>query len=267
MPDCKACSWLEDKKCRAHSFAQKQYDRPLPPPPLGACVYAINEEYIEKIKPNMRVLEIGCGSWSNIKIACQKIGAHYEGVDTIEEYYGKKTVATKIENLAELSFDNDTFDLVIGNQTIEHWGEHGCPTSWGLYQIFRVLKMNGTVMLNAPIHFHGTSPFLLGDFQKIQNLFNEFSSEIILKKWGENPEPHHPFHLYKNYWPLRGKQAFIVDIQAVKTKNLKFKKKPLLLIDNKFFRSLHYPFSFNCYRLLTKIKFLKKDNAADLIGH
>lgn len=267
MPDCKSCSWLEERSCKAHKFAQQQYSRPLPPPPLGACVYAINEEYIREITPKSKVLEIGCGSWSNIKIACEKIGAIYEGIDTIEEYYGKKTVATKIENLAELSFKDEAFDFVIGNQTIEHWGEHACPTDWGLYQIFRVLKVGGKVMLNAPIHFHGTSPFLLGRFSKIKSLFGEFTPEVVIKKWGENPEPLAPFQLYKNYWPLRGKQAFIIDIQARKTSPTKEKSKPFLTADNKFFRSFHYPFSFNCYRLLTKLHIMKKDNAADLIGH
>ena len=149
--DCIACAKRDGKRCTAYVEFAKMQTRELPPEPFSGCIIPITERYQRMIKPGHRVLEIGCGAWSPIKDHCQSIGAEYEGIDT-EEYYGEtKSVATRIENLGALSFLDDSFDFVFGNQTFEHWEEYGCSNSWGLYQCFRVCKKNGIVALNVPI--------------------------------------------------------------------------------------------------------------------
>ena len=70
MPDCKDCEWLTDEKCRAY-LAEWLV---LPVNSVRACVVAISEEYCRLIQPGMRVLEIGCGTWSPIQEHCQKLG-------------------------------------------------------------------------------------------------------------------------------------------------------------------------------------------------
>lgn len=100
MPKCSECHMLVENQCFAYFKALETLGRDLPPPPIGACMIPIVENYLLLIKSGMRVLDIGCGSWDLIKSHCEQVGAHYEGVDVQNEYFGKKTVATRIENLA-----------------------------------------------------------------------------------------------------------------------------------------------------------------------
>ena len=120
--------------------------------------------------------------WDRIKSHCERVGRRIEAIDIDTEYFGKKTNATRIENLAELSFGDDEFDFVIGNQSMEHWAEHGCTLGFGLYQCFRVCKPGGKVLLNVPIHFHGTSEFMLGKLGRLGRLFARFSNTVRMEK-------------------------------------------------------------------------------------
>src|SRR3989344_9000411 len=120
MPDCLHCAWLDGRKCGALEVAELAYGRPIPPAPIGACTVARVEEYLPQISAGMKVLEVGCGTWSRLKEHCLKVRAEYTGIDTAREYYGKPTVATHQMNLRDISFKSETFDFVIGNQTMEH---------------------------------------------------------------------------------------------------------------------------------------------------
>jgi SAM-dependent methyltransferase len=205
----------------------------------------------------MSVLEIGCGTWSLLKTICIQAGALYEGIDTQAEYYGKPTIATKIENLQDLSFLDETFDLVIGSQTIEHWAEFGCDTAFGLYQCFRVCKVGGTVIMNAPVHFHGSRPFLMGDFDAIRNLFQTYSNAITIEPWGLESDPIPKFYTYKKYLALSGKHAYIIDIRAVKSSAM-VKIPAIILMPLKLRRWINYPFSFLIYRAKLKLGLIRE---------
>src|SRR5450432_2615161 len=115
MPACKDCRKLANGQCQAYEQAQTVLKRTeaLQPPPLGACMLPIVEDYLAYIKPGMRVLDVGCGTWDWIKQHCASVGAHYEGIDVRTEYFGIKTIATRLENLAALSYPDDDFDIVI----------------------------------------------------------------------------------------------------------------------------------------------------------
>lgn len=255
---CPECNFFKNG-CSAYEIAKNVYGRNIPPPPIGACTIAIVESYVKHIKGGMVVLEIGCGSWSGIKDICDRVGAEYQAIDMQEEYLGNKTIATRIEPLQKLSFDNDMFDLVIGNQTIEHWGENGCSLREGLSQIMRVTKVGGKVFLNAPIHFHGTSLFLLGKLDKIENLIKKFTNTYKIIRWSGDSEKVKKFYTYKNYWPLINKPAYMIDIQIVKTFSLPHKKVKLklpILIS----RQLNYPRSFIIFKILNKLKILSDLN-------
>ncbi len=257
MPDCQACEFFDGHVCRAHGRALQEYGRPIPPAPIGACTLAIVESYRSLIQPGMRVLEIGCGTWPLLKTICEETGAKYESIDTQAEYFGKKSIATRIENLQSLSFEDEEFDLVIGNQTIEHWAEFGCPTSYGLFQCFRVCKPGGQVIMNAPVHFHGSSPFLMGDFQAIEDLYRPYSGEIHIERWGHDTSPMPPFVTYEDYPPLAGKGAYIIDIRA--RKDLPRGSSPQVLpLPMKIRRWANYPASFLWYRARLKFGLAKK---------
>ena len=118
MPPCARCDMLKANQCSALTRAKETLGRPLPPPPLGACMIPIVESYLSMIEEGTRILDVGCGSWNLIRSHCEKIGAHYEGIDVQPDYFGEKVIATRIENLQELSFPDDHFDVVIGNQIL-----------------------------------------------------------------------------------------------------------------------------------------------------
>lgn len=254
MVACSDCHKLQADGCVAYLEAQAVLGRSLPPPPLGACEIPIVENYLQFIQPGMAVLEIGCGSWDLIKTHCEAAGATYEGIDTQREYFGKKTIATRLENLADLSFADESFDLVIGNQTMEHWGEYGCSLAWGLYQCFRVCKPGGSVFMNVPIHFHGTRPFMLGHLQYLRQLFEPFSHQLTLTPWGTPSAPLADLYPHSGYWQLKHKPAYILDIQAVKDRSLPTHYHNHFASHGVLAQLLNYPFSYNVYRLLRKLK-------------
>jgi SAM-dependent methyltransferase len=244
---------LIDEKCAAHAKNKTTLGRPLPPAPIGACMLPIAEGYAAMIRPGMRVLEIGCGSWDLIKARCEEVGAHYESIDVQMEYYGRAVVATRLENLASLSFPDDAFDLVIGSQSMEHWAEFGCPTVWGLHQCFRVCRREGRVLLNVPFCFHGTKPFLTGDRARLHRLFARFSDDVEIIEWGRPSAPLPDFITYPDYAPLSGRPASIIDIQAVKSRPLP--RPPVLRVwpRGRLGQLLNYPLSFNAYRVRRRV--------------
>jgi SAM-dependent methyltransferase len=254
MPSCLECHMLVQGECNSHKSMEETIGRSVPPPPVGGCEVPIVQGYLPLIKPGMKILEIGCGAWAMIKDHCKAVGAEYEGIDTVHEYFGKKSVATRFENLAELSFANESFDLVIGNQTMEHWAENGCSLKWGLYQCFRVCKPGGQVLLNVPIHFHGTKIFLMGKLDEIQALFEPFSSKVSFEPWGSPSQPIAPYFPYPNYQTLKDRPAYLLDIQSIKNKQLPSGYDNRGAVSGLVARIVHNPPSYLFYRLLSLAK-------------
>jgi SAM-dependent methyltransferase len=252
VSQCLDCRMLVKNQCSAYTIAKQVLGRELPPPPLGACMIPIVEDYLRLITKGMSILEIGCGSWDLIKKHCESVGAYYEGIDTEAEHFGNKTVATRIENLAKLSFPDEYFDLVIGNQTMEHWAEYGCTLQWGLYQCFRVCKQNGQVLMNVPIHFHGTWQFILGKLEIIESLFAPFSEKVCFYKWGSPSHPISSLFPHPGYWLLQKKPAYILDIHAVKDRKLPSGYNNHGATSRRFAQLFNYPLSYNVYRVLRK---------------
>lgn len=254
MPACVDCKWRQDDKCLAHSQALAELKRPLPPPPTGACTVAIVDDYLRAITAGMTILEIGCGTWSKIKDHCIAVGANYHGIDVIEEYYGVPTIATKFENLASLSYPDETFDLVIGNQTMEHWAEHGCTLQWGLLQCFRVAKRQGSVFLNVPIHFHGTKEFVHGRLETLRSLFARFSNEVLMEAWGNPTDPIAPYYPHPDFAALRAKPAYVLDIRAKRDRVELPRLGNSLGFEGKAAQIFHYSMAYNIYRLRQKLR-------------
>lgn len=254
MPKCSECRMLLNNSCLAYEKSEEILARQVPPPPLGACALPIVEDYLHLIERDMRVLEIGCGAWDLIRNHCQKVGAIYEGIDTETEYFGNKTVATRLENLAELSFSNEYFDVVIGNQTMEHWVENGCTLRWGLYQCFRVCKQNGRVLMNVPIHFHGSQQFMFGKLEKIQELFSAFSGQISFEKWGDPSAPLPACFPFPKYKSLDSSPAYVLDIHAIKDRPLPSGYNNWGGMSGRLSEIINYPVSFNAYRLVNKLR-------------
>lgn len=253
MPACLQCKWRVENHCSAYDVALKELKRTLPPPPSGACTIAIVDTYLHKIQKGMRVLEVGCGTWSKILDHCKLVGAQYEGLDVQKSYYGIPCIATRFENISDLSFKDEEFDVVIGNQTMEHWAENGCTLEWGLYQCFRVLKNDGLLLINVPIHFHGTKEFVHGDIKKISQIFSKFSSLIKMESWGNPSEPLRPFFAHPNFKDLQNKPAYVLNIIAKKNKALPLNIRNTFGFKGKLAQLFHYSISYNFYRLKSKV--------------
>jgi len=253
MPACRDCSFfVPDAGCTAHKKAVEELARPLPPPPLGSCMIPIIEGYLAQISPGMRILDVGCGTHRAIQSYCQTVGAEYEGIDIEATYFGKPVIATRMENLADLSFPNEFFDIVIGNQTMEHWAESGCSLRWGLYQCFRVCKPNGRVLMNVPMHFHGRREFLLGRTDAIKRYFGEFSSTVRYEAWGIPSAPVPRLVCFPRYLPQLSKPAFVLDIQATKDKPVPSGVTRGFRATGRLAELRNYPVSYNIHRVLRK---------------
>jgi len=117
------------------------------------------------------VLEIGCGAHSLVQ---QKLSAPstWEGIDVIEyDRKGRPSLATRKASVEDIPWPNSTFDVVLSNQSIEHWYEYGVGFQRALLEIRRVLRVGGCAVINFPVHLHGHRVFLVGDFAAIDQAF------------------------------------------------------------------------------------------------
>ena len=211
MPDCRDCDYFDGAGCTVNSRLAP--DSVIPR--LRWCVWAIMHEYCRMISAGTRVLEIGCGANTLIRNHCFAVGAQWEGVDTESHYMGLPTVATRLESVERLSFPDQYFDFVIGTQTLEHWSEYGCRPELGLWQCFRACKVGGLVLLNVPIHFHGSRIFVEGDIEQIRSLFVPFTTDVSIEPWARDSSPMPPLQDI----PLRFQKhekpgVFQIDVRA-----------------------------------------------------
>ncbi|MHC5020979.1 MAG: class I SAM-dependent methyltransferase [Planctomycetota bacterium] len=249
MVACAGCAKLIDGACSAHAELSRTLGRALPPPPLGGCVLPIVEQYAALVQPGWQVLEIGCGSWPLLRDHCASVGAHWEGIDPAAEYFGAPVIATRIENLAALSFADDRFDLVVASQSMEHWAEHGCDPDFGLWQCFRVCKPGGQVRLNVPLHFHGTRDFVYGDVARLRGRFAPFTTQLQIETWGHPSDPLPRQELHTSHPGMTGRAAHIIDLHAVKDRPLPRMPDNLGLTGNRA-RLVYWPFRFLVRRWL-----------------
>lgn len=211
MPACISCIKLDKNRhvCEAAHIK-----------PLRNCIAPIVEEYHALFFPGCSVLEIGCGAWSPSKNYCEKNQMRWEGVDVLEYYMGKKTIATKIASVSDLPYAENYFDFVLGNQSLEHWDENHVPLRKGLSEVFRVLKPGGLALFNVPIHFHGDFLFVEGNLELIKSKFSPFSTDIVMEPWLKPsyplPEINHLRNVFRHRPPLMKSNAYILDIRAKK---------------------------------------------------
>ncbi|MDQ4145441.1 MAG: class I SAM-dependent methyltransferase [Actinomycetota bacterium] len=199
------------------------------------------------IQPNSTVLEIGCGSWSPIREHCLSVGASWSGVDVAG------SLATRIESVENLSFADETFDFVVGNQTLEHWNEFGCRMDVGLWQCFRVCKPGGLVLMNVPIRFHGSRIFVEGDLDSIRDLFAPYATDVELIPWRRNSEPLPPVDLLTGYRRLAASASYQLDIRATRAGQLPRRPRSYVLRSRMARELLDHPLPFLVWKLRSKI--------------
>ena len=104
--------------------------------------------FLLKLKPNGRLLEVGCGSGATLKFM-EGLGWQVEGVDfdlAAVEQARKKGLAVHLGTLAEQSLPENTFDAIAARHFIEHVPD---PIDV-LRECRRLLKPGGLLVLITP---------------------------------------------------------------------------------------------------------------------
>ncbi|MFQ5964304.1 MAG: class I SAM-dependent methyltransferase [Candidatus Scalinduaceae bacterium] len=140
------------------------------------------------IKPDMKVLEIGCGTgyFTNeivkTKAEIVAIDISPDLLETAQKEITAENVTFKIENAYKLSFDDNTFDTVIGSSVLHH-----LKLEDALRELYRVLKPDGTIFF--------TEPNMLNPHIAIEKII-----PIVRRRMGNSPDETAFFR-----WSLKGK--------------------------------------------------------------
>ena len=161
---------------------------------LRKCIVASIESHFHDCK-DISALEIGFGHFWLPRNLILRSGGTWTGIEP------RQTKPAKLGQgghgqAGEIPFPDDTFDLIYGIQSLEHWAQSYKTVAKGytyddyLREVHRVLKPGGTVYFDVPIHDHGHEMFIMGDFDRIRGLFGpEGWEDVLLEKWREDHDP------------------------------------------------------------------------------
>lgn len=141
--------------------------------PIRKCLSVITDKHYSVIR-DKKILEVGCGSSRKDKTPKSLFEEHGCSVTALDIVESDKTDV--VGDVCKMPFPDRSFDVVIGNQTLEHWTD---PKA-GLREVGRVLSDDGVLHLNVPIHLHGNSLFVRGEFEAIEALFDSSGFEVVI---------------------------------------------------------------------------------------
>jgi len=156
-------------------------------------------------------LEVGCGTKEKggfVKKIVESNNCNWTGIDI------KQTdLATHVCSVESMPFGENSFDWVIGSQTLEHWKR---PRK-ALREIRRVLRPSGKVSLTAPIHLHGEKMFVAERLDLIEKLFPQNGFDIELcQTWRKEHRDLVPYRP-NDYAKKHLKRAGILDYDNITT--------------------------------------------------
>ena len=144
---------------------------------LRKAVMTILLRDLSKVKCK-RILEVGCGNWDFTKKILEKNNCEWFGVEPVD--MGNQNLTLVKGSVKNIPYHDESFDIVLCNQTMEHWFEYNVSLKKALSEIHRVLKPGGILMINSPIHLHGDPRFLSGELGKIKSAFKKKLWKIVL---------------------------------------------------------------------------------------
>jgi SAM-dependent methyltransferase len=163
--------------------------------PLRKCVVSSIEAHFNDCR-GKQVLEIGFGRFMLARNLIRRGGGTWTGVEPkIDRSTTPRIGQGNYGTASEIPFEDGSFDMAFGIQSIEHWGQKvhgGTPSEYGdcLREIHRVLKPGGSVYFDAPAYFHGHEMFIMADIPRIQAQFlPELWENVVIEKWREDHEP------------------------------------------------------------------------------
>jgi len=164
--------------------------------PLRKCVVAAIDAHLHDTR-GLNTLEIGFNRRSLAKHVIECSGGSWTGIEPrFDAARSPRLGQAGYGHAADIPFAADTFDLVFGIQSLEHWGEPlpGIDTEptheAALEEVWRVLKPGGRLYLDAPIHLHGHEMFVVGDLARVRRLFDaERWEQLVFEKWRFDREP------------------------------------------------------------------------------
>jgi 2-polyprenyl-3-methyl-5-hydroxy-6-metoxy-1,4-benzoquinol methylase len=156
---------------------------------LHQCPY---EYALPMIRPNDRVLEIGCnwGYGTKILADCARFVAAFdldaEVVKKAQELYGGSNIGFFVHDAGRtFPFPDEDFDLVFSSEVIEHLSESAQEVCFA--EIARVLRPEGTLFLKTPNVLydpitHGLNSYHLHVFtyNKLQHALMRYFKEVNL---------------------------------------------------------------------------------------
>jgi SAM-dependent methyltransferase len=169
--------------------------------PIRKCITASTEFFLRDLR-GKDMLEVGCGESSVGKLLAEMSGGRWIGLDPRAGKGSRASLRAVGGVVQKLPFRDCSFDVIYGNQTIEHWGEfagsRGVPRvktyNEILGEIWRVLKPGGWAYFDAPIHLHGVREFVIGDLAAIRSMFAAQAwKDLSLVSWRRRHEPLPPY--------------------------------------------------------------------------
>lgn len=178
--------------------------------PVRKCVTAAQEAHLHSLD-GKNLLEIGFGKHSIPRHLAKDAGGTWTGIETMLPMSEKAQLGKGgYGHVADIPFPDNTFDVVTGIQSIEHWDEPLPDANLeigyaaGLREVYRVLKPNGFAYFCAPMHLHGHEMFIAGDIGRIRELFEALPwHRVTIEKWREEYRPLDRYQTPdkdKSYW-------------------------------------------------------------------
>lgn len=183
------------RNCRKFDSARERCSVPFGSP-VRKCVTAAAEANLNSLA-GKSLLEIGFGKHSIPRRLVTSAGGTWTGIEPMLAKSHEAAIGGGgYGHVGSIPFADETFDVVTGIQSFEHWDEPlpdpelETGHESGLREVHRVLKPGGSIYFDAPIHLHGHEMFIAGDVPRIRGLFDTgLWSGVTFEKWREDYEP------------------------------------------------------------------------------
>lgn len=183
------------KKMQAEIFLEDTGERMIPKHHKGRNIYGSHIGRYAVALPLVKgkiVLDIASGSGYGTKLIAEHAKSVYgvdinqESVDYAKKHYNSKNITYKKGDGESIPLDDDSVDIVVSYETIEHIKNY----EGFLSEVKRVLKPNGLLLLSTPNGdeyvkgnpFH-IDEFTYGDLKKLTKKYFKHHKDYFQTQW------------------------------------------------------------------------------------